>query len=202
MWSTMSRADGNESAQRMCAGCGRRAAREELVRLVVGEVPPFVAVDLGRRLSGRGISVHPDKACVRAAALRGGLARALRGTASVDPESVQRMIVRQLERRMQGLLSSAQRKRSLALGAEAVRSALQTNRGDLLIRAVDSRGRAEELARMALALGCATATWGTKAMWGDALSRSDVGVLLVMDRGIARAIADCLSHIEALSEVG
>ena len=86
--------------------------------------------------------------------------------------------------------------------ADAVRTALQANKGDLLIRAKDSRGRGEELAHVATALGCATATWGTKASLGDAFSRSELGVLLVMDRGIALAILDCLSHIEALSEDG
>jgi predicted RNA-binding protein YlxR (DUF448 family) len=186
----------------MCAGCGRRTEREDLVRLVVGDTPPFLAVDLGRRLPGRGISVHLDKGCIRSAALRGGVARALRGVAQVDAESIERMIVQQLERRLYGLLSSAQRRRSLALGAEAVRSALQASRGDLLIRAADSRGRVVELSRLGVALGCATATWGTKATLGDALGHSELGVLLVMDRGIARAVADCLSHIEALSEDG
>jgi ribosomal protein L7Ae-like RNA K-turn-binding protein len=148
------------------------------------------------------VSVHPTKACIHSAALRGGLARALRGVAEVEAESVERMVVAQFERRAQGLLSSAQRARSLALGADAVRSALKANRGDLLIRAKDSRGRGEELARAARALGCATATWGTKASVGDALGRSELGVILVTDRGIARAVLDCLSHIEALSEDG
>jgi predicted RNA-binding protein YlxR (DUF448 family) len=170
--------------------------------LVVGDSAPFVAVDLGRRLGGRGVSVHPRRACVRSAVLRGGLARALCGVAQVEPESIERMIVQQLEQRALGLLSSAQRTRSLALGSDAVRGALRANRGDLLIRARDSRGRGDELAHAAAALGCATATWGTKASLGDAFGRSELGVLLVTDRGIARAILDCLSHVEALSEDG
>ena len=189
-------------SRRMCAGCGQRTGAEDLVRLVIGPAAPFVAVDLGRKLGGRGVSVHPTKACVRTAALRGGLAKALRGVAEVEPESVVRMIVAQLEQRALGLLSAAARKRSLALGGEAVRAALQANNGDLLIRAKDSRGRADELARAATALGCATVTWGTKASLGDAFTRSELGVLLVLDRGIARAVLDCLSHIEALSEDG
>jgi predicted RNA-binding protein YlxR (DUF448 family) len=187
---------------RMCAGCGQRTGADELVRLVVGPSAPYVAVDLGRKLGGRGVSVHPSKACIRMAALRGGLAKALRGVAQVEPESVERQIVAQLEQRALGLLSAAARTRSLALGAEAVRAALQANKGDLLIRAKDSRGRGDELARAATALGCATATWGTKASLGDAFTRSELGVLLVMDRGIARAVLDCLSHVEALSEDG
>jgi predicted RNA-binding protein YlxR (DUF448 family) len=187
---------------RMCAGCGQRTGADALVRLVVGPAAPFIAVDLGRKLGGRGVSVHPKRACIRSAALKGGLAKALRGVAQVEPESIERMIVEQLEQRALGLLSAAQRSRSLALGSEAVRAALQANRGDLLIRARDSRGRGDELARAALALGCATATWGTKASLGDAFSRSELGVLLVTDRGIARAILDCLTLAEALSEDG
>jgi predicted RNA-binding protein YlxR (DUF448 family) len=192
----------DKPSRRMCAGCGQRTDAEGLVRLVVGPEAPFVAVDLGRKLGGRGVSVHPTRACIRSAALRGGLAKALRGIAAVEPESVVRMIVAQLERRTLGLLSAAARKRSLAVGSEAVRAALQANRGDLLIRAKDSRDRGDELARAATALGCATATWGTKASLGKAFTRSELGVLLVLDRGIARAVLDCVSHIEALSEDG
>ena len=189
-------------SRRMCVGCGQRTGADELVRLVVGPSAPFIAVDLGRKLGGRGVSVHLDRACIRRATLKGGLAKALRGVAEVEPESIERMIVAQLEQRALGLLSSAQRRRSMAVGAEAVRASLQANRGDLLIRAKDSRGRGDELARAAVALGCATVTWGTKASLGDAFGRSELGVLLVTDRGIARAILDCLTHAEALSEDG
>jgi len=186
----------------MCAGCGQRTDAEGLVRLVVAPSPPYVAVDLGRKLSGRGVSVHPKKACVRSAAVRGGLAKALRGVAEVEPESLLRMMVAQYEQRVVGLLSSALRRRRLALGSEAVRSSLLANQGDLLVRAEDSRGRGDELARAAVARGCATVTWGTKASLGEAFKRDELGVLLVMDRGIARAALDCLSHVEALSEDG
>lgn len=194
--------DRTKTSTRMCAGCGQRTDASELVRLVVAPSAPYVAVDLGRKLGGRGVSVHPKRDCVWAAALRGGLRKALRGIADVEPESVVRMMVAQYEQRVFGLLSAAVRKRRLALGAEAVRSALQANQGDLLIRAEDSRGRGDELARAAVALGCATVNWGTKASLGGAFKRDELGVLLIMDRGIARAALDCLSHVEALSEDG
>jgi predicted RNA-binding protein YlxR (DUF448 family) len=202
MLGVMGKTERETSSRRMCAGCGSRTERGELVRLVVGETAPFVAVDLGRRLGGRGVSVHPKKACIRSAALRGGLARALRGVARVEPESIERMVAEQYEQRAVGLFSAAQRSRNLALGGDAVRAALKANKGDLLIRTKDSRGRGDELARTATALGCATATWGTKASLGDALGRSELGVLLVTDRGIAAALLDCLSHAAALSEDG
>ena len=202
MLGVMGNTERDKPSRRMCAGCGNRTERNELVRLVIGDSSPFVAVDLGRRLGGRGVSVHPKRACIRSAALRGGLARALRGVAQIEPESIEGMIARQFEQRALGLLSAAQRARSVALGGDAVRTALKANKGDLLIRSRDSRGRGDELAHVATALGCATATWGTKASLGDAFGRSELRVLLIMDRGIAHAILDCLSHIEALSEDG
>jgi predicted RNA-binding protein YlxR (DUF448 family) len=202
MLGVMGKTERETPSRRMCAGCGTRTERGALVRLVVGETAPFVAVDLGRRLGGRGVSVHPKKACIRSATLRGGLARALRGVARVEPESIERMVVEQYQQRAMGLFSAAQRSRKLALGGDAVRTALKANKGDLLIRTKDSRGRGDELARTATALGCATVTWGTKASLGDAFDRSELGVLLVTDRGIAAAIEDCLSHVAALSEDG
>jgi len=202
MLTVMGKSERDKPSMRMCVGCGTRAEPAALVRLVVGDSPPFVAVDLGRRLGGRGVSVHPARACIRSAAVRGGLARALRGVAQVEPESIEGMLVRQFEQRALGLLSSAQRTRSLALGTEAVRAALKADKGDLLIRAGDSRGRGDDLAHAARALGCASVTWGTKARLGDAFDRSELGVLLVTDRGIARALLGCLSHVSALSEDG
>jgi ribosomal protein L7Ae-like RNA K-turn-binding protein len=120
--------------------------------------------------------------------------------AQVEPETLGRMVVEQLERRAFGLLGAAHRSGKVCLGAEAVRAALQNGKGDLLIRSKDSRGRGDELARAAVALGCATVKWGTKSTLGDGFNRSELGVLLLTDRGIARAVLDCLSHVEALSE--
>jgi len=200
MLGTMGKNERGSTSQRMCVGCGNRAERDGLVRLVVAPSAPFVAVDLGRRLDGRGVSVHLRRRCIRAALQRGALARALRGVAEIEPESIERMVDQQLTRRVRGLLSSALRIRRIAVGAEAVRAELEATRGDLLVVAEDARGRATELAKMATAIGCATATWGTKASLGEAFSRQELGVFLVTDRGIARAILECLAQIEALSE--
>lgn len=192
---------GREGAShRMCAGCGSRAERDELVRLVVGPSAPFVAVDLGRRLGGRGVSVHPRRACIRESLLRGALARALRGVAQIEPESIERMIVAQLTQRARGLVSSALRIRRIAVGSDAVRAALLANEGDLLVIAADARGRTDEIKKMATRIGCAATTWGTKASLGEAFSRQELGVFLVTDRGIARATLECLAQIESLSE--
>jgi uncharacterized protein len=57
-------------------GCGVRAAKPELVRLVAaeGELIP----DLGARLPGRGAYLHPSLACLERAQRRKAFSRALR----------------------------------------------------------------------------------------------------------------------------
>jgi len=200
MWDGMSKTAEKKASRRMCAGCGRRAESSSLVRLVVGPAPPHVAVDLGRRLQGRGVSVHPTRACIRSALRRGGLAKALKGVGRVGPESIERSIVQQLERRIGGLCSSARRIRRLAVGSQAVHAALSAGQGELLVVASDARGRAAELASMATANGCATVAWGTKATLGEVFSRQEVAVFLLTDRGIAREVLACVARVEALSE--
>lgn len=200
MLGVMEKNERDRVSQRMCAGCGMRAERDDLVRLVVGPTAPFIAIDLGRRLGGRGVSVHPRRSCIRTGLLRGALARALRGVAQIEPESIERMIVAQLTQRVQGLVSSAQRIRRIAVGTDAVRGSLLLNEGGLLVIAEDARGRVEEIRKIATASGCATSTWGTKAGLGEMFSRQELGVFLVTDRGIARATLECLAQIEALSE--
>ncbi|MEM7437783.1 MAG: DUF448 domain-containing protein [Myxococcota bacterium] len=190
---------GRKASRRMCAGCGARDESAALVRLVIGPTEPFVAVDLGRRLGGRGVSVHAKRPCVARALRRGALARALGGTV-VEAESVERMIIEQYQRRLEGLCLAAARSRNLEPGTDAVRASLAEGHGALLLVAADARGRAEEIRALATAIGCAAATWGTKASLGQMLSRHELGVTLVTDRGIAQAMLACLAQIEALSE--
>ena len=71
--------------QRTCIGCGTRAHRTALVRIVRS---PDGAIYLDRTatLPGRGAWIHPDKGCVQRARARRALARAFR-TGNL-PESV------------------------------------------------------------------------------------------------------------------
>ena len=61
---------------RMCVGCGVRAARSELIRVVAAgdEIVP----DVGSRLPGRGAYLHPRLACLERAQHRRAFPRALR----------------------------------------------------------------------------------------------------------------------------
>ena len=62
-------------------GCRRRAAKDELLRLVVGSDPhghPAVVPDPGGGAAGRGAHLHPTTECFDLAVRRKAFARALR----------------------------------------------------------------------------------------------------------------------------
>ena len=71
-----------EGPVRTCVGCRERAGRATLLRVVVAD--GALAVDPGRRMPGRGASVHPDLACVDLADKRRAFVRALRVEGPLD----------------------------------------------------------------------------------------------------------------------
>ncbi|MFC6235838.1 YlxR family protein [Leucobacter soli] len=69
-------------ALRTCVACRRRAARNELLRVVLQDgrlIPDDRAV-----LPGRGAWVHPTAQCLKRAVSREAFARALRASGSFD----------------------------------------------------------------------------------------------------------------------
>jgi predicted RNA-binding protein YlxR (DUF448 family) len=71
---------------RTCIGCGERAARTELIRVVAAgnEIVP----DAASRLPGRGAYLHPRLACLERAQRRKAFARALRLPATLPARKV------------------------------------------------------------------------------------------------------------------
>jgi uncharacterized protein len=67
---------------RTCVGCRVRAAKSDLLRLVV--VEGSIAPDLGGRLPGRGASLHPDLGCLELAERRRAFPKAFRRPGPLD----------------------------------------------------------------------------------------------------------------------
>jgi uncharacterized protein len=74
------------SPTRTCVGCGVRAARSELIRLVAAsdEIVP----DVAGRLDGRGAYLHLSLACLERAQRRKAFSRALRLPAALPDGKV------------------------------------------------------------------------------------------------------------------
>jgi len=78
---------------RTCVGCRERADRASLLRVVA--VDGVLVVDPGRRLPGRGASVHPDPVCVDLADKRRAFVRALRLAGPLDVTPVRQHVQEQ-----------------------------------------------------------------------------------------------------------
>ena len=73
---------GRAAPLRMCVGCRGRAAKSDLLRLVV--VEGAVVLDSRGRLPGRGAGLHPDLGCLELAERRRAFPRAFRLMGPLD----------------------------------------------------------------------------------------------------------------------
>lgn len=189
---------------RTCVGCGgavcRDRARAELVRLVF--VPSAeettVVVDLAGSAKGRGAWVHPTRRCLEQAC-RKGLSRAASAPVFADRSTLVQEITVAAVRRVDGLLASARRAGSLAVGATAVGQSWQRGSAKLVIVAADAAAGSRLTAvRQAAAEGMAVA-WGTKSHWGRTLSTEsdELGVLAIESESIATEVMQVVALAES-----
>ncbi len=185
------------SPVRTCVGCRAEVPQGELVRFVLGpdgEVVP----DVAGGAFGRGAWLHPRTACLEGAA-RGGLAKSFRSPIAVSAKDLASLLASAADRRVEGLLSSARRARQLAIGSEAVKEALADGSALRVVVATDARAAAgTPWVEQAVRAGRARA-WGSKNAIGRAVGRSEVGVVAVLDEGLADALSKAIemAHVGA-----
>jgi predicted RNA-binding protein YlxR (DUF448 family) len=197
-----------ERNDRTCVGCRRKDDPAALLRLVVSPEPPFVAPDLGRGVrggrtrAGRGLSVHPRLECIRAAADRGGIARSLRKAVHIEADALVRAVADAYARRADGLLLAAGRRRLLTVGTDVTREALARGQLEALLVAEDAAGRRDEVLDAARRLGCHAVVFSTKERLGRLFGRNEVGVIGILDAGIASEVVACGQRAMELGVVG
>lgn len=170
------------------------------MRLSIVGVPPYVVPDATAKLGRRGAWVCARRACLRAAVRKGGLARAAGRKLDVDPGALASLLGEQLRRRMEGLLSSAARTRRVAIGTDAAALAIADGSAKLLLVASDAAGKREGLEAAARRIGLDKKVFGTKTTLGQHFGGREVGVLAVLDEGIAAELARAAEQVTALSE--
>jgi predicted RNA-binding protein YlxR (DUF448 family) len=163
--------------RRTCVGCGQRADAHEadLVRLVLGPGGE-IAVDPGDGGFGRGAHVHVRPACLQRAATA-GLARAAKAKpmwrgddgelAPLSEAQLRAGIADVFARRVDALLGTAKRARTLHVGADAVVALLQRTPALVVVACDAASGADTDEVRQAVAEGRALA-WGTKITLGAA----------------------------------
>ena len=75
---------------RTCVGCRGRASRTALIRVVVQN--DRLVIDERAALSGRGAWLHPSLECLDTALRRRAFARALRVTAPLDTQTIEKRL--------------------------------------------------------------------------------------------------------------
>jgi uncharacterized protein len=182
-------------SERTCAGCGKHAAADELVRIVLDPSSGEVAVDLAASGFGRGAHLHPTLDCV-AKAIKGGLARVFKTKVVADAKAIGDDIVVAADRRIEGLLTGARRAGQVAVGSDLVVEALKEGRAELVVVARDAAAatRLPEIERAiasgkALALANKESLATLMARPGGPGSGAEVAVLAVLHPGVAGAIA-------------
>lgn len=177
--------------RRTCVGCGETTAPEEMVRLVLGEDGQVVP-DLGQTAFGRGAWAHATPACLAKAAPR-GLSRSFQREIRTSAEELCDSLRATAERRVISLLLIARRAGRLAVGASATEEQVKAGRARLFIVATDARSAADKpWITDAVREGRALA-WSSKEQLGEALGRTEVGVLSVLDDGLSKAVAKAIA---------
>lgn len=198
-----------QTSERTCVGCRQKAAPEALVRLAVGDAPPWVAPDVSSKAGrgkgshdrgGRGVWVHPTKDCVRRATDKGGLSRALQREVRVESAWLIGALREALTRRVEGLLLAGSRRRALTMGTDATREAMAEGRIDALVVASDAAGRRDELMAAAQRLERRAIVFSTKGGLGRLFGRDEVGVIGILESGIAAEVVESGQRLLDLSE--
>jgi predicted RNA-binding protein YlxR (DUF448 family)/ribosomal protein L30E len=176
-------------SERTCAGCGKHAPADDLVRVVHDPGSGAIAVDIASSsFGGRGGHVHPSPDCV-AKAVKSGFARVFKAKVVCDAAEIGVEIVRAADRRIEGLLTGARRAGQLAVGSDVVVEALRDERAKLVIVARDAAAATKlQEVQKAIAAGIAIAM-SEKQRLGSLMNRDEVAVIAILHSGVAAAVA-------------
>jgi predicted RNA-binding protein YlxR (DUF448 family) len=163
--------------ERTCVGCGKTAAPEDLVRLVLGPSGEIVVDAAG------GAHVHAsclEKAC------KGGLSRAFKKEVKCTTKELAANVRDAFERRAVGIIVGARRAGHLSIGGNEVEA-----KAPFIVLAADAGSIAGKFDR-AIAEGRGV-VFGTKAELGKMFGRGETAVFAVNHVGVARALKNALT---------
>jgi hypothetical protein len=198
--STMSK-ESTHASPRMCAGCRAEAPRDALVRFVISDESPFIAPDVASRLQGRGVSVHPTRACLKAALAAGGFAKAARKRVPFTLNELASLLASKYAQRADSLISAARRNGKVVVGTDAVLESIANRSALLVLVAGDAKGSRDDIVRSAGSHDIELLVYSNKVALGAIVDRGDVGVVSLTDASLAREISRAVARCVALSEV-
>ncbi len=168
-----------------------------MIRIVAG--PDSILIDYREKLNGRAAYVCPRRDCMEKALKKDTLARAFHS--SIKPPDVSGFVSRleaDILDRIKALLRIAVKADKLATGYSAVRDALEKERVALLLYARDLSTGTREKIGVSGQESIRKETLFTREELGLVLSRELVGIVAILDKGLADAIWNEAQRLKGL----
>lgn len=173
--------------ERTCIGCKKVLHKDDVVRIIAG--PEGVIIDYREKLDGRAAYVCPNAECIKKALTKEVLGRSLR--VKLRPPAVKdflECLTTSITGKIKSLLAISLKAGKLAAGYSAVQDALEKGRVELLLYAQDlSKGTKEKIG-ISGTTSIRYATLFTRDEFGSILCRDLVGVIAILDKGLADAL--------------
>ncbi len=180
----------------MCVGCRARKPKKELLRFVVRDGRLYF--DPYYKAEGRGMSLCPARSCFKGALKKSVLERALRCELEEvpTPERLREQVLASLERAIVDTLRIGAKFKGVVVGREAALKAKK--RPHLVVLAEDLSDNSVKELGLFLESVPHTYRLFSKERWGEVFNRRPVGVIAVLDAGLARKLKGLLDKYTAL----
>jgi hypothetical protein len=186
--------------ERTCIGCRQSFGKDEVVRLVAG--PDGVLIDYREKLPGRAAYVCPRPECIGKALAKENLARALhRKLRSPDPAGFVSALEAAIMDRARSLLAVSLKAGKIAAGFSAVQDALEKGRAELLLYAADFSAGTRDKVAASTPQDMRSAVLFTRDELGRICGRELVGVVALLDKGLADALWSETQRLKGLIKV-
>jgi uncharacterized protein len=183
--------------ERTCIGCKRVLKKEDVVRIIADL--EGVVIDYREKLNGRAAYVCPKAECIKKALTNEALGRSLRiKLRPPEPEVFLAKLTICITEKIKSLLAISLKAGKLAVGYSAVQDALQKGRVELLLYARDLSKGTKEKITMPEKNSIRYVTLFTRDEFGSILYRDLIGVVAILDKGLADALWNETQRLKSL----
>lgn len=185
--------------ERTCIGCKKVLNKDDVVRIIAG--PESVVIDYREKLNGRAAYVCPKTECIKKALTKESLGRSLRLKIRLpETEVFLAQLTTSITEKIKSLLFISLKAGKLAAGYSAVQDALEKGRVELLLYAEDlSTGTKEKITLPTKSIR--NATLFTRDDFGSILNRELVGVIAILDKGLADVLWNETQRLKGLINI-
>ncbi len=173
--------------ERTCIGCRSIRKKDDVIRIIAG--PAGVLIDYREKLEGRAAYICPRVACIEKALKKETLMKSLHiNTKPPDVSAFVSQLEADISEKIRSLLRITLKAGKLAAGFSAVQDALAKGRVALLLYAQDLSAGTREKISVEGQEPVRQATLLTREDFGSILNRELVGVMAILDNGLADAL--------------